>query len=103
MILKNIKNKAPKKPKPEPKMLFKPKKGIKMKLYVNVELESWGQVSAFINVVNGILSVKSIELLQGPFIEINNGHSFLEYKNLSSKDVNIIKNRCSYVLNNRLQ
>lgn len=74
-----------------------------MKLYVNVELESWGQVSAFISVVNGLLSVKSIELLQEPFIEWNDGHSFLGYRNLSQKDIDHIKKCCSHVLNNRFQ
>lgn len=73
-----------------------------MKLYVNVELESWGQVSAFVNVVNGSLTIKSIELLQEPFIERNDGHSFLGYRNLSQKDIEHIKKCCSYILNHKI-
>lgn len=73
-----------------------------MRLYVNVELESWGQVSAFVNVINGALIIKSIELLQEPFIELNDGHSFLEYRNLSQKDISHLKKRCSYVLNHKI-
>ena len=97
-----LKSKLPKKPKPKPKMLFKPRKDVNLKLYINMELESWGQVSAFVNVINGALTIKSIELLQEPFIELNDGHSFLEYRNLSTKDIEHLKKRCSYVLTGKI-
>lgn len=102
MILKNIKNKAPKKPKPEPKMLFKHRKDVNLKLYINMELESWGPVSAFVTVLNGKLSIKNIELLQDTFIDLNDGNSFLEYRNLSTKDIEALKKRCSYVITGKI-
>lgn len=98
MILKNIKSKVPKKPK----MLFKHRKDVNLKLYINMELESWGPVSAFVTVLNGKLSIKNIELLQDTFIDLNDGNSFLEYRNLSTKDIDALKKRCSYVLTGKI-
>lgn len=98
MIFKSVRSKAVKKPKPEPKRLFKPKKKVNMKLILNIELESWGNVSASLKVKDGLLSIKSIELLQEPFIELNDGHSFLEYRNLSTKDIETLRVKCSKMI-----
>ena len=73
-------------------------KGQNMKLCVNLKLPQWGVVSVLLNISNHVMNVKSIELLEDSSLELNDGYSFLDYKNLSTHDLEAIKHECNKTL-----
>lgn len=68
-----------------------------MKLLINVNLASWGPVCAHVLVKNGLLSIKSIELLDKHYIDLNDS-DYLDYKNLSTRDIEALRLKCSTVI-----
>jgi hypothetical protein len=72
--------------------------GPDMEIYINIDLTSWGRVCARVNIKHGVYSVKSIELLEDQFIDLNDG-DFLEYRNLSTMDIQRLKSQLSEVVN----
>ena len=73
-------------------------KGQNMKLCVNLKLPQWGVVSAFVDISNHVMNVKSVELLEDSALDLNDGYRFLYYKNLSTQDLEAIKHECNKTL-----
>lgn len=73
-------------------------KGQNMKLCINLKLPQWGVVSAFVDISNHVVNVKSVELLEDSALDLNDGYSFLDYKNLSTQDLEAIKSSCNKTL-----
>ena len=72
-----------------------------LKLLINVNLASWGPVCAHVMVKNGILSIKSIELLDEQYIDLNDSE-YLDYRNLSTLDIKALRLKCSIVVQQQL-
>lgn len=68
-----------------------------MTLLLNATLKSWGRIQAHVKIINGAITVKSMELLEDDLISLNNGDAYLDHDKISKMDIDEVIRAASKV------